>query len=494
MKRTLLKTQFIAVLILLIGKTTLAQWSNVNANGDFGRIRASSFIIGDTVYLGSGDNGNPYTNDFRTYTQAGNTWNEMTRPFPGSGGDDGFFFTIGDTGYMGDGYNNGWHNDFWGYTPSAGWINLGTPPGGDRAFCASFSIGNKGYFGTGYNTGQQSLDDFYGYDQATNTWSTLASVPGTRIFAVGFSANGMGYIGLGVPTNPSNVALNDMYRYNPGTNTWDTMTSLPAIGELQPASFVLCGKLIITLGDTIHSSADGTFQTWMFDPSDGPKGTWTRLQNFPGTPVSASQGFAMGDTGFVFGGTDSVNGNNNNYVLQMWRYVPATVTVNTGDTTICPGALVTLNAVGGTSYIWSNSDTGSSITVSPATTTTYTVAATGTVCIAGNDSIIVTVNPAPPLTIEPQSPKVCSGQSITLKLTDTAGNFVWTPSSGLNDTTGYSVVATPSVTTAYRVNGNDSLGCLATGMDSVIVIQAPPLTVLPNDTSFCRRAKRYALR
>lgn len=77
-----LKTQFIALLLSLFGQAAFAQWSNVNANGDFGRIRASSFVIGDTVYLGSGDDGNPYTNDFRTYTQASNTWNEITRTFP----------------------------------------------------------------------------------------------------------------------------------------------------------------------------------------------------------------------------------------------------------------------------------------------------------------------------------------------------------------------------------------------------------------------------
>lgn len=45
----------------------------------------------------------------------------------------------------------------------------------------------------------------------------------------------------------------------------------------------------------------------------------------------------------------------------------------TPDTTICPGASITLNISGGSSYLWSDSTTASSITVSPEGTTVYGV-------------------------------------------------------------------------------------------------------------------------
>lgn len=47
--------------------------------------------------------------------------------------------------------------------------------------------------------------------------------------------------------------------------------------------------------------------------------------------------------------------------------------VITPDTTICPGAILTLNASGGSSYLWSDSSTTTSISVNPDHTTVYSV-------------------------------------------------------------------------------------------------------------------------
>ncbi|MEZ4910993.1 MAG: hypothetical protein R2774_09030 [Saprospiraceae bacterium] len=47
-----------------------------------------------------------------------------------------------------------------------------------------------------------------------------------------------------------------------------------------------------------------------------------------------------------------------------------------GDTEICVGESTALIASGGSSYAWSTGDSGASITVSPSTTTSYTVTVT----------------------------------------------------------------------------------------------------------------------
>lgn len=71
-----------------------------------------------------------------------------------------------------------------------------------------------------------------------------------------------------------------------------------------------------------------------------------------------------------------------------------TVTANGGNT-ICKGQTITLNASGGSSYSWSpGGDTTASITVSPSTTTTYSVSSV----VNGsnmNQSITITVNDKP---------------------------------------------------------------------------------------------------
>ncbi|MEI6412367.1 MAG: M60 family metallopeptidase, partial [Bacteroidota bacterium] len=75
-----------------------------------------------------------------------------------------------------------------------------------------------------------------------------------------------------------------------------------------------------------------------------------------------------------------------------------TVTVN--SPIICPGQSATLTASGAATYLWSNGQTGSSITVNPSETTTYTVVgrAAGYYSIA--TAAQVTVNPIPVVSVE----------------------------------------------------------------------------------------------
>ena len=63
-----------------------------------------------------------------------------------------------------------------------------------------------------------------------------------------------------------------------------------------------------------------------------------------------------------------------------------------GSTTINYGQSTTLTASGAASYVWSNGSTSSSITVSPTSTTTYSVTGTNQQGCAGTESVTVTVN------------------------------------------------------------------------------------------------------
>ncbi len=81
----------------------------------------------------------------------------------------------------------------------------------------------------------------------------------------------------------------------------------------------------------------------------------------------------------------------------------------------------------------------------------------------------------PPISILPQSPTLCSGESVTLTVPSSGSNYTWSPSTGLSATTGDTVIADPTITTEYTVNGIDSLGESATGTD-VVYVQSPPIT------------------
>jgi N-acetylneuraminic acid mutarotase len=56
----------------------------------------------------------------------------------------------------------------------AQWTQKADFAGGNRRFAAGFSIGEKGYLGTGYNEGWTARKDFYEYDPATDTWTQIA--------------------------------------------------------------------------------------------------------------------------------------------------------------------------------------------------------------------------------------------------------------------------------------------------------------------------------
>lgn len=74
------------------------------------------------------------------------------------------------------------------------------------------------------------------------------------------------------------------------------------------------------------------------------------------------------------------------------------------------------------------------------------------------DTVLLTVNPAPLVTANTFYEEIAQGQSITL----TAYNalyYSWSPPTGLNTTTGPTVIASPGVTTIYTVTGTNSYGC-----------------------------------
>ncbi len=82
-----------------------------------------------------------------------------------------------------------------------------------------------------------------------------------------------------------------------------------------------------------------------------------------------------------------------------------------------------------------------------------------------------------------QDRDICSGDTVHLKVTGAASGVKWTPSSGLNCDTCVNVVAKPTQTTSYVVQGIDSLGC--PGFDTVVVRVRKFQINAGRDTSIC---------
>ncbi len=167
----------------------------------------------------------------------------------------------------------------------------------------------------------------------------------------------------------------------------------------------------------------------------------------------------------------------NNRIREVVSSGTHSISVSPDSLSLCSGSSDTLKAVGAGIYNWApatglSATTGSAVIANPTTTTTYTVTG-GIGNCTSTATVVVTVTSAPPLTILPQDTAFCSGQKVTLHITNSGSNFMWNPSTGLSADTGSVVVASPTVSTIYTVTGINSSGCADTGMDMVTIIPSP---------------------
>lgn len=159
--------------------------------------------------------------------------------------------------------------------------------------------------------------------------------------------------------------------------------------------------------------------------------------------------------------------------------VLSALVVSVNSATICQGTSATLTANGATTYSWSpstglSSSSGTSVTANPSATTIYTVTGSSGTCSATATST-VSVNPLPTVTVN--SAAICVGQQTANLTASGASTYSWNPSTGLSASSGTSVTATPTVTTAYTVTGTDANGCVSTATTAVIVNPLPNVTV-----------------
>ncbi len=167
--------------------------------------------------------------------------------------------------------------------------------------------------------------------------------------------------------------------------------------------------------------------------------------------------------------------------------IPPPTAVADPVNTICPGETVTLSASGGTSYLWLPANglipaqsVSANPTVSPMSTTTYTVIVTDQ---CGSDTAQVTV-PVVDFAIQ-VSPNdtICIGNSTGIWAT--GGNtYQWSPAIGLSNPNIANPTANPQVTTVYTVTVTGPQNCIL--QDSVrIQVDVFPETTAGPDVTIC---------
>lgn len=144
--------------------------------------------------------------------------------------------------------------------------------------------------------------------------------------------------------------------------------------------------------------------------------------------------------------------------------------VISGTTTVCAGDSATLSASGGGTYLWSTGETSSSITISPDSSTTYSVAVSNGIC-TGDSSVTVDVISAPDAAIAGPG-SVCSGGDFATLTASGGTSYLWSTGSTFASISEY-----VSPTTTFTVTVSNGF-CTDTASHTVY----EGLTIFGSDT------------
>ncbi|MFK7946029.1 MAG: T9SS type A sorting domain-containing protein, partial [Saprospiraceae bacterium] len=159
--------------------------------------------------------------------------------------------------------------------------------------------------------------------------------------------------------------------------------------------------------------------------------------------------------------------------------LPDSIAICQGDTT-----QVIVSGVG--TFTWATAPGISSTTVPnpllfPVSTTLYVLTVTNIAGCSTTDSVLVIVENNPIITIS-SAVDICEGESVPLSATGGV-NYLWTPSSSLNNDTIPNPIATPSMTTTYQVQVSSPIGCTSFGAVTITVNDTiTPYIVQTNDS------------
>jgi hypothetical protein len=302
--------------------------------------------------------------------------------------------------------------------------------------------------------------------------------------------------------NPSTICVNQSafvsasagggtgYTWTPGSATGSNIIVSPTVNTVYTATVSdgICagtGSVMITVNPnpTLNLSATaGTIcegESITITVGGADSYSWTP-SNFSGTTVADTP---TTSTLYQVIGSNSFACTSSTFHLVLVKAAPV-ITGNLTSTLVCKGSTVTLSASGANTYTWSHSLTGNPVTVTPQSTTVYTVIGVGTnSCTALR---VYSVNVAQPVLAVNGPTSTCLGGIISL----TAGagtGYQWSNGGG-----GFSTASfTPALTTVFSVTatvtGGPNLTCKTVGTIQTIVNPNPTVTVSgPASTVICR--------
>jgi len=328
---------------------------------------------------------------------------------------------------------------------------------------------------------------YSGVATTISTWVSKDGCPGTpstsNLPDINTSDNSTVTVDYYGPCNSASEVI--LYTINNGGHTWpDATINLPGVvtnRDFNASSTIwnFFKKYSITAADLSISGLASSYcsgasaVTLTGSPSGG---------TFSGTGVSGSTfnpALVNPETTVTITYTRT-SGSCTYYITQNVTVTSgATASISPASVTICSGS-TTLTASGGTGYAWNTGANTASITVSPVTTTSYTVTVSDASGCSATTSRTVTVTSGLTATISPITAIICDGQNITL--TASGGtNYSWS-----NGAATASITVNSTSTTTYTVTATDAGGsCSATASKIVTVNSNLNIVISPGNATIC---------
>ncbi len=288
--------------------------------------------------------------------------------------------------------------------------------------------------------------------------------------------------GTSVTANPANTITYTITGTDAGGCT-GTGTAVVVVSPLPNVNATSTGQFVCYNSSSTLSATGAANYSWSpstgLNVTTGNKVIATPLTNITYTVTGSNAACSSSDT------------------ISVHVNVPVTLTVSQPNASICTGNSVSLNVSGASSYKWNpanglSSSTGAAVTASPAISTTYTITGIDNNGCSGTATASVTVHALPVLSASSNSISICSGSNASLQASG-ASNYLWTPSTGLNATTGSNIAAHPTASITYTVTGTDANGCSVTKQVPLNVNALPVINVIANKPVICKGASTNLL-
>jgi gliding motility-associated-like protein len=281
----------------------------------------------------------------------------------------------------------------------------------------------------------------------------------------------------------STGSTNTNINVSPATSSNYTVTAVDSIGCSDTSLVhveVNALPIVNALANSTHQCANDTATIYVNTQSSASTYSWNN-----GLTASQFTTVLTSDTTFIVSVTDSLGCQNQDSVTVLVNPIPQ-LTLSPTSAKICFGDTIGLtvsSSVNPVNFLWYNNSTSSTIIVSPAATSLYSVTATDSLGCSATITDTIVVNNLPLIFVNPPKPEICQGNSISLTASSSVAGvtYVWN-----NGYAGSTLNVTPNNSAQYQVVGTDTNGCKSLVTAEVKVNPNPNVVINPNNIGICK--------